>query len=98
MEGFAVLVHPHNPACELYLCVAESPFVDPVFHPAYSGKGLIFQVEVDDVDRLYKQATQHKTPVVLGMTEDPGNGRHFAMKDPNGIIIDIVEFKNGRND
>jgi catechol 2,3-dioxygenase-like lactoylglutathione lyase family enzyme len=93
MEGFAVLVHPANPACELYVCVPNSPFVDELFRPAFKGsEGLIFQVEVDNVDELYAKAQALGTPIVLKMIKDPGNGKHFAVRDPNGIIIDIVEF------
>lgn len=92
MEGFAVLVHRDNPAYELYICVPNSPGVDKIFWPAFHGQGLIFQMIVDDVDAVYKTVKEHGGRIVLDMIEDPGNGRHFAVEDPNKIIIDVAQF------
>lgn len=92
MEGFAVLVHKLDPACVLYICEADSEAVDKIFRPAFQGQGLIFQIEVDDVDTMYALMKKHNVTIALEMIEDPGNGRHFTVKDPNGILIDIVQF------
>lgn len=91
LEGFVVLSHKQNPAYELLLCEPKSPFVNPIFHPAFKGQGLIFQLEVSDVDGEYERLS-HIPKVLDIVTEDKGNGRHFTIADPNGILIDIVQF------
>lgn len=93
LEGFVVLQHSANTAYEIMFCVPNSPFVDPIFRPAYTGQGLIFQLEVDDVNAQYSRLQQEGIPIALPLKEEPVNGRHFTITDPNGILIDIVEFK-----
>ena len=92
LEGFVVLRHVTNTAYEIMFCVPDSPFVDPIFRPTYSGQGLIFQLEVDDVDAEYRRLQQEGVPIALPIRDEPVNGRHFTITDPNGILIDIVEF------
>lgn len=93
LEGFVVLQHAGNTAYEIMFCVPNSPFVDPIFHPAYTGHGLIFQMEVDDVDAEYSRLQQEDLSITLPLKEEPVNGRHFTITDPNGILIDIVKFR-----
>lgn len=94
MEGFTVMTHNDNPHCILYICKADSPNVDKLFWPSFHGGGLIFQIEVDDATSVYTTVQKYGAPVALAMTEEPGNGKHFAVKDPNGILIDVTELKN----
>lgn len=93
LEGFVVLQHAKDTAYEILFCVPDSPYVDPIFHPAFKGQGLIFQLEVDDVDAEYSRLQQGGVPIALPLKDEPVNGRHFTITDPNGILIDIVEFK-----
>ena len=93
IEGFVVLQHTVDAAYEIMFCVPDSPFVDPIFRPAYAGQGLIFQLEVHDVDVEYSRLGREGVRIVLPIKEEPVNGRHFTITDPNGILIDIVEYK-----
>lgn len=47
---------------------------------------------VDDVDAEYRKIRALPIKIVLALIEEPVNGRHFTIKDPNGILIDIVQF------
>ena len=98
MDGFAPLALKDNPACILYVCEAHSPAVDALFHPSFRGEGLIFQIITSDVDSLHAAMRRQGIPIALALTNDGSNGRHFAVRDPNGIVIDITEFTdNGDN-
>ncbi|HEU4472811.1 MAG TPA: hypothetical protein VFR58_17070, partial [Flavisolibacter sp.] len=46
LDGFVVLQHETNSSYELMFCLPHSPFVHPVFHPRFSGRGVILQMEV----------------------------------------------------
>lgn len=92
IEGFVTLQHLIDTAYEIMFCVPDSPFVDPIFRPAYRGEGLIFQIEVNDASSEYNRLRREGVPITLSLREEPVNGRHFAVTDPNGILIDIVEY------
>lgn len=73
-------------------CEPNSSFVNEIFHPPYSGRGLIFQIQVKNVESEYQRLQSESVPIVLRLVEEPVNGKHFTIADPNGILIDIVEF------
>lgn len=93
MEGFVVLQHAKDTGYEILFCVPDSPFVDEIFRPAFSGSGLIFQMEVDNVEEMYARLQRENVPIALQLKDEEVNGRHFTITDPNGILIDIVQFK-----
>lgn len=92
LEGFVVLQHTRKPEYELLFCVPDSPFVQEIFHPSFCGKGIIFQMEVEDVEQEYKRVKAANLPITLELIEEPVNGRHFTVTDPNGIHVDIVQY------
>ena len=91
-EGFVVLQHKTSPAYELLFCIPGSPFVNKLFHPEFSGKGIIFQMEIDNAEAGYHRVKTLKIPIVLELVTEPVNGTHFTIQDPNGILIDIVQY------
>lgn len=92
LEGFVVLRNTQNPEYEIMFCVPNSPFVDKIFRPPFKGQGLIFQLEINDSEAEYARLQSLSVPIALPLTEEPINGKHFTITDPNGIFIDIVEF------
>ncbi|NOS54751.1 MAG: glyoxalase [Cyclobacteriaceae bacterium] len=62
----------------------------PLFKPAFEGKGAYLTIEVANVDEVYEKIKKMKIPVVIPMRDEPWGDRHFAIIDPNGIGIDIV--------
>ena len=62
----------------------------PLFKPAFVGKGAYLTIEVAKVDEVYEKIKKMKIPVVIPMRDEPWGDRHFAIIDPNGIGIDIV--------
>ena len=92
MDGFVVLQHKEHPAYELMFCIPNSPFVQPIFHPEFQGRGVLFQFEVEDVDSEYERLLSVQLPIVVPLVAEEVNGRHFTVIDPNGILVDIVSF------
>lgn len=93
MEGFVVLQHTKNPEYELLFCEPNSPFVHEIFYPEFQGKGVLFQMEVNDVEKEFERLQESSLNITLPLIEEPVNGKHFTVTDPSGIIVDIVEFK-----
>lgn len=92
LEGFVVLQHKINQNYELMFCEANSPFVDPIFHPEFQGKGILFQMKVDDVEKEYQRLKNKRLPIAVELVDDGTNGYHFTVIDPNGILLDIVTY------
>ena len=49
------------------------------------------RVDVEDVDAEYKRITDMGVPVEVELRNEPWGDRHFVLRDPNGIGVDIVQ-------
>jgi len=65
----------------------------PLFQPAFCGKGAYLTIEVDNVDEVYEQMKLRRIPIAITLRDEPWGDRHFAIVDPNGIGIDIVTYR-----
>ena len=69
----------------------DQPTQPVEFQQLYSGNGVIFSMEVDDADSAYAEAKQRSLDVVLELRSEDWGQRHFCVKDPNGVYLDIVQ-------
>lgn len=92
LDDFVILQHKNRPEYELLFCIPNCPFVEQLFWPAFQGKGILFQIEVADVKSEYKRLQEAGITIKLPLINEPVNGYHFTVEDPNGILIDIVSF------
>lgn len=58
---------------------------------AAKGDGLFLTIDVADSKALFDVLKKAKAEFAYGLREEPWGQRRFALKDPNGIWIDIVE-------
>lgn len=49
-------------------------------------------IEVENVDEVYKHLKEKGIRMEIEIRDEPWGDRHFAIKDPNGIGIDIVTY------
>ncbi len=69
----------------------NQPTQPPVFQGAYNGEGVIFSLEVDDADAAYESAQSRSLDIVFELRSEDWGQRHFCLRDPNGVHIDIVQ-------
>jgi catechol 2,3-dioxygenase-like lactoylglutathione lyase family enzyme len=69
----------------------DQPTQPDIFKTAYSGKGAIFSLEVTDADAAYAEAQANSLEIVLELVSEEWGQRHFSLKDPNGLLIDVVQ-------
>ena len=69
----------------------DQPTQPDIFHHLYGGNGVIFSLEVDDADSAFAEAKQKSLDIVLKLRSEEWGQRHFCVKDPNGIYLDIVQ-------
>lgn len=69
----------------------DQPTQPAMFHPAYSGRGVIFSLEVADVDAACAEARDLGLNIVLDLRSEDWGQRHFCIEDPNDLHLDIVQ-------
>ena len=69
----------------------NQPTQPPIFHKPYLGEGVIFSLEVEDVNSAFVAAKSKLLNVVLELRSEDWGQRHFCIQDPNGIYLDIVQ-------
>jgi len=55
------------------------------------GEGVIFSLEVEDVDSAFAIAKSKSLNITLELRSEDWGQRHFCIQDPNGIYLDIVQ-------
>lgn len=88
-EGFARLTFGTDRTQSLMICMSNSPFVNELFHPPFKGHGLILELEVHDIKAI--RDGMPAEVIALDIIDEPFNGTHFTVRDPNGVLIDIVQ-------
>ncbi|MEN1784636.1 MAG: VOC family protein [Bacteroidota bacterium] len=91
-NDFYLLMHTPNREAELSFLLPNHPSQQPLFHPVFQGKGVYLTIEVADVDSLYETMIDKGVSIAIPLRDEPWGDRHFAIKDPNGIGIDLVRY------
>jgi catechol 2,3-dioxygenase-like lactoylglutathione lyase family enzyme len=89
---FYLLLHTPNNSAEISFLQPNHPSQKPIFQSEFSGKGVYLTIEVENVDEVYKQLKEKGVQMEIEIRDEPWGDRHFAIKDPNGIGIDIVTY------
>ena len=63
----------------------------PLFRSRFDGNGLWITIDVDDVDAEYARIKDMGLSIEVELRDEPWGDRHFAIIDPNGIGVDIVQ-------
>lgn len=95
---FYLLLHTPDKSAELSFLLPEHPSQQALFQPAFAGQGVYLTIETDDVDAFYEKLKKKGVVIEIGLRDEPWGDRHFAIKDPNGIGIDIVSYAPPQNE
>lgn len=63
----------------------------PIFRSAFQGQGVWVTIDVDDVTAEYDRIQSMGMPIEVDLRDEPWGDRHFALIDPNGIGVDVVQ-------
>ena len=66
-----------------------------IFRPAFQGRGLWIALDVEDAEAEYRRIQATGTPIEVALRDEPWGDRHFAVVDPNGIGVDVVQRLSG---
>lgn len=77
---------------QLAFMLPGHPTQPEIFQKSYNGEGVIFSFDVDDVDSVYAEAKNLSMDIIFELTSEDWGQRHFSIRDPNGIYIDIFQM------
>jgi uncharacterized glyoxalase superfamily protein PhnB len=89
---FYLLMHTPNRQDEISFLLPNHSTQHPCFHLPFNGKGMFLTIEVDDVDTFYNDLKSKCVEIKVDLKDETWGDRHFAIEDPNGIVIDIVKY------
>jgi catechol 2,3-dioxygenase-like lactoylglutathione lyase family enzyme len=82
MDWIASFVSPTNPTAQVTL-ITEDP---SGLHPDAT-------VEVEDVDGVHASVVEGGYEVVYGPADEPWGVRRFFVRDPNGVLVNVMQHQ-----
>lgn len=58
---------------------------------AFTGQGVCFELQVDDVDAAHAQMAAAGLRAAYALTTEPFGQRRFGFHDPSGLWVDVVQ-------
>ena len=78
------LVSPANPTAQVILMTRDA--TAPI-QPQMS-------IEVESVDAVHQEAVARGDDIVYPLTDEPWGVRRFFVRDPNGIVVNVVAHQS----
>ncbi len=86
----AMLARKEGGPVALGLMAADHPS-QPPGPEEFDGRGMIMTVQVEDAAAEHERLQDVGAPIVYGLAEEPWGQTRFMLRDPSGVVIDIVE-------
>ena len=83
MGWIVTFASPSNPTAQISIVASDTrdePHAD-------------ISIEVSDVDHCHAMAQRHGHAIVYPLTDEPWGVRRFFVRDPNGVIVNVVSHK-----
>lgn len=90
-EGFVSLTRPDAGFSVVLLSVGLASF-KPASHAGPAGTGLLVAFVVDDIDAEWDRLVAEGVTVATPIETEPWGERYFQMLDPNGIVVQLVQW------
>lgn len=84
------LLQPESKA-QLAFMVPNHPTQPRFLHTLANSEGMVISLEVTAAKGAYEQARQASLDIVFDYKVEEFGTAHFMVKDPAGLVIDIVE-------
>lgn len=90
-DGFVSLTRPDAGVNVIYLRTGLATF-KPARIAGSAGEGLLVAFVVDDIDGEYERLRAEGVPIETPIETEEWGERYFQMTDPNGIVIQLVQW------
>lgn len=89
--GFVSMSHPGGGVSVVFLQTGLPSF-KPAHRNGSAGDGILVAFVVDDIDRNYQSVRAGGAKVITEPETEPWGERYCQFEDPNGIIIQLVQW------
>jgi catechol 2,3-dioxygenase-like lactoylglutathione lyase family enzyme len=90
IEWYVQLQSPADANLQLAFVAREHTSVPEGFRDA--PRGVLVTVEMQDVDAVHERARRLGVEIVYALRDEVFGQRHFMAKDPNGLLVDVVQL------
>jgi predicted enzyme related to lactoylglutathione lyase len=90
-DGFVSLTRPDAGFNVIYLRTGLATFKPPAL-AGHRADGLLLVFVVDDIDAEYARLTHAGMDFTTPIETEPWGERYFQVTDPNGIVIQLVQW------
>jgi predicted enzyme related to lactoylglutathione lyase len=90
-EGFVSLSRPDAGFNLIFLQTGLASF-KPIHMQGHRADGLLVVFVVDDIDREYARIQSEGVPITTEIETEPWGERFFQVSDPNGVVIQLVQW------
>ena len=81
----------HECGTELAVMLPDLDNQPKFLHAQYAGEGVVYSFEVDDAKKEYERIKELEVEIIFNLKDEEWGQRHFMIKDPSGMIVDIVQ-------
>ena len=92
-DGFVSLARPDAGFNVIYLRTGLETFKPPSL-AGRRADGLLVVFVVDDIDGEYARIQSEGVPITTPIETEPWGERFFQVTDPNGVVIQLVQWVN----
>jgi uncharacterized glyoxalase superfamily protein PhnB len=75
----------------IYLKTGMNTF-KPSHRAGTAGEGLLIALVVENIDHEYERLLHENVPMATPIETEPWGERYFQVEDPNGIIVQLVQW------
>ena len=93
-DGFVSLSRPDAAFNIIFLRTGLTSF-QPEYMRDRSADGLLIALVVDDIDAEYARVRAEGVEITTALQTEPWGERFFQVADPNGVIIQLVQWVSG---
>jgi predicted enzyme related to lactoylglutathione lyase len=90
-DGFVSLSRPDAGFNLIFLRTGLKSF-KPTHMRGHQADGLLIAFVVDDIDREYARIQSEGVPITTEIETEPWGERFFQVTDPNGVVIQLVQW------
>lgn len=89
-DWFAQLISAGSDQAQMGLVAGDHDSIPAGFRDR-PGPGFLVTIEVEDIETVYERAVSQEVQVELPLRDEEWGQRHFIVRDPNGIAVDVVK-------
>lgn len=89
-DWVVMLAHSGQDTITLGLMASHHPS-SPPGPETFSGTGMVFTLQVSEATALHRRLSGKGLPIVHPLSDEPWGQRRFMLRDPSGVLVDVVE-------